>query len=277
MLYTATMVRALLERRKTVTRRLVNLDRLRVRARHRVTADWPSIIDPAGDLLCEAGKVYPAHIAEMGAVSAVMPNGKHLGLKPGEFDFVCPYADGETVLEHGGPRWAVRPRDSFLYVRETWRALHRFESRRPSEVPAGSYVWYEADGGEDLQGRPGRLDRFGRVRPSIFMPKWASRIRLRVLAVNLERLQEITVEDAEAEGLTKLSKDGRQTWKYGIPDRDGEPGEDDDGWHWYRWRMSPVDAFEALWDSINAGRGHPWSSNPWVWRIAFAIDRVGTS
>lgn len=108
---------------------------------------------------------------------------------------------------------------------------------------------------------------FPRWRPSIFMPRWASRIQLEITAVRVERLNEISLTDAEAEGLAKLTKDSGRTWKYGIPDRDGLPGNDDDGWHWSRWRQSPVDAYEALWESIN-GAGS-WAQNPWVWVVEF--------
>lgn len=105
-------------------------------------------------------------------------------------------------------------------------------------------------------------------RPSIFMPRWASRINLEITGVWVERLQDISADDATAEGLSCLSKDGGRLFKYGIPDRDGEPGEDDQGWHWHRWRQSPIDAYQALWDSINAKRA-PWSSNPWAWVMEF--------
>lgn len=104
-------------------------------------------------------------------------------------------------------------------------------------------------------------------RPSIFMPRRASRITLEVIAVRVERLQDISIDDAESEGLKKLSKDGGKTWKYGIPDSDGLPGENDFGWPWHIWRMSPVDAYQFLWESIN-GPGS-WDANPWVWVIEF--------
>jgi hypothetical protein len=78
---------------------------------------------------------------------------------------------------------------------------------------------------------------------SIFMPRWASRITLEVIAVRVERLQEITEEDAIAEGvdLDEIA-----------------PGEYSD--HRY--------AFYELWDSLN-GKKYPWESNPWVKVITF--------
>ena len=110
-------------------------------------------------------------------------------------------------------------------------------------------------------------------KPSIFMPRWASRITLEITDIRVERVQDITDEDAIAEGLLKLTKDNGRIWKYGIPDRDGLPGNDDIGWAWEHWRMSPIDAYQYLWDSIN-GKKYPWSSNPWVWVISF--KRVNT-
>lgn len=84
-----------------------------------------------------------------------------------------------------------------------------------------------------------------RWRPSIHMPRWASRLLLEVVEVRAERLQDIREYDAEAEGVTLPA-----TWA---------PGKDPT----YRHH------FANLWDSINAKRGYPWASNPWVWALTF--------
>lgn len=80
----------------------------------------------------------------------------------------------------------------------------------------------------------------GRWRPSIFMPRWASRITLEITNVRVGRLQEITPSDVIAEGVIEEEGDG----------------------------LELLDKFESLWDSIN-GKKYPWDVNPWVWCISF--------
>lgn len=145
-----------------------------------------------------------------------------------------------------------------LWVRETWATLD--SSLRRRNVAA---LVYRAD----TDGSRVRAD--APWKPSIHMSRWASRLVLEVKSVSVERLHEITEDDARAEGLSCLSKDGGKTYKYGIPDRDGLPGADDVGQHWHEWKRDPLEAFRQLWDSINAARGYSWASNPWVWRIEF--------
>jgi len=95
----------------------------------------------------------------------------------------------------------------------------------------------------DLRKR-GERDLGWYKRPSIFMPRWASRITLEITGIRVERVQDISEADAQAEGVS------------GIATHTPYPRQ-------FR------DSFEALWDSINAKRGYPWSSNPWVWVIEF--------
>ena len=89
---------------------------------------------------------------------------------------------------------------------------------------------------------------FGRWRPSIFMPRWASRILPDVTDVRVERVQDISEADAHAEGVEHREHvlasylDGGVLRGY----------------------------YEALWDTINAKRpGCSWADNPWVWVITF--------
>ncbi len=88
-----------------------------------------------------------------------------------------------------------------------------------------------------------------RWRPSIFMPKWASRITLEIESVRVERLQEISDMDALAEGVT-IRTDAHIASEY------------------VHGAVSPAQfEYFALWEAIN-GRGS-WDKNPWVWVLTF--------
>lgn len=88
-----------------------------------------------------------------------------------------------------------------------------------------------------------------RWRPSIFMPRWASRITLEITDVRVERLQDISEEDARAEGADPISEEVSSN-------------------PLIRYRA----AFHSLWSSIN-GIGS-WQSNPWVWVISFKVVKA---
>lgn len=146
-----------------------------------------------------------------------------------------------------------------LWVRETWRAHKAFDLAAPHELPKIDGVHYEADA------KPLFWD-YGKLRPSIHMPRWASRITLEITGVRVERLNDISEVDAKAEGLNTVTKDG-SLWKWGIADSDGLPGNDDTGWHWQEWECDPRDAYSKLWESINGPDS--WGANPWVWAVEF--------
>jgi hypothetical protein len=82
-------------------------------------------------------------------------------------------------------------------------------------------------------------------RPSIHMPRWASRLTLELTDVRVQRVQEISEEDAIAEGCVRF---------------EAAPGTPE-----------PKAAFAALWDSLNAKRGFGWNQNPWVWALTFSV------
>jgi hypothetical protein len=85
------------------------------------------------------------------------------------------------------------------------------------------------------------------MRPSIHMPRWASRISLELTDVRVEPLQKIGEADAIAEGVEEYAKAALSQ-------------KNDD---------SPVDRYRYLWDSLNAKRGYGWDVNPWLWVLAF--------
>jgi hypothetical protein len=110
-------------------------------------------------------------------------------------------------------------------------------------VDANECIYYRADGECCEQIPECCCGEIGRVpwRPSIHMPRWASRLTLEITEVRVERLQEMTDTDGMREG-----------WQCGA-DLDYLPRL------WYR----------DLWDSLNAKRGHGWDKNPWVWVVSF--------
>jgi hypothetical protein len=83
--------------------------------------------------------------------------------------------------------------------------------------------------------------------PSIFMPRWASRITLEITGIRVQRIQEISEADAITEGaLLEITKYGL-TMEY----------------------QNHIEPFCELWDDINFKRGYSWESNPWVWALEF--------
>ncbi len=106
-----------------------------------------------------------------------------------------------------------------------------------------------------------------RWRSSIHMPRWASRLTLIVESVRVERLQDISEVDVKAEGLACLSKDQGRVWKWGLPESDGHPGPQ--GWQWQMWCIGSAPAYAKLWDRIH-GPG-AWAANPWIAAITFRV------
>jgi hypothetical protein len=93
-------------------------------------------------------------------------------------------------------------------------------------------------------------------KPSIFMPRWASRITLEITNVGVERVRDITPEGSVTEGIEPVGQGWRDYLGNGVI-----CGTDK--------CVLPRDSFHSLWDSINKKRGFGWSVNPWVWVIAF--------
>jgi len=133
-----------------------------------------------------------------------------------------------------------------LWVRETWAVSRRLDPLPPRKFSflqdnpdfPQSIIYYHADSSNGIN--PLR----GKWRPSIHMPRWASRITLEVTGVRAERIQDISMHDALSEGAEPLHSDFH------------------DGSHCIGW-------FKRIWDSINAKRGFGWDANNWVWVIEF--------
>ncbi|KTC59063.1 hypothetical protein [Pseudomonas savastanoi] len=215
-LFSAPMVRAILEGRKTVTRREVKK---------------PAALD------CLAAGFEPAFLA-----------------LPGNAD-LCPYGragDRLWVREtwsdvnlQGPPGIAYRADGDVRDLMEDASFLNEdgaFNYDDPRSKPYQFACW-----SEDLLG-----GKEGRWRPSIHIPRWASRILLEITDVRVERLQDISEDQAKAEGI-RLYTDHAELGEW---------------WHVdgiETYSADPRKSFELLWTSV----GGDWNANPWVWVVEF--------
>ncbi len=204
-LFSAPMVRAILDGRKTQTRRVIKGQDL-----------W-------GDFIVSHRQIEPGVFRMDGAepINAAM------------------HGNDRTFIDVRAPYG--QPRDQ-LWVRETIELRTIPGNSFPSPV-------YAADGAHVMDGENKASNHEfmrRRVHPSIHMPRWASRILLEITDVRVERLQDISYADAQAEGWNPLADDGRNPNPL-------------DPRAWYR----------HLWESIN-GPGS-WDANPWVWAIGLRV------
>lgn len=223
-LFNTDMVRAILDGRKTTTRRALK---------------------------------YPFEVHPNGFIT-----------KPRGHDRLCPY---EPPYQQG----------DILYVRETWSTKRSskcvgnktekcpYESCENAPGPClyDEYIYKATDNLESSDVT---------WHPSIHMPKEAARIWLRVTDVRVERLQEITDEQAEKEGIRGYSKDGK-LYKYAVSDNwwidyHGKHRRLFTGSLWQDMPRTAKEAFFYLWSStlkkFDLDR-YGWDANPWVWVIEF--------
>ncbi len=228
-LFSAPMVRAILDGRKTQTRRVVKPQPPSSDAVHHATGaryGWMSCAD----------RGEPQDHRAIGPVGVVHQLGGPTVLR-------CPY---------GAP-------GDLLWVRETWAGGKRADGSQSCRVAYradGMCVRCGADGSKVIHGylagdTCGIRSYRGKWRPSIHMPRWASRITLEVTGVRVERLLEITDYAIQSEGVAC-------------------PSHDVDGGMCIGPRCGELrQAWRDMWDGINAKRGHSWASNPWVWVVEF--------
>lgn len=166
-----------------------------------------------------------------------------------------------------------------LWAREGWACHWATNDQKPSDIDPDLWtVRYLADNALRPAARDGSLAEIEQCklgRPSIFMPRWASRLTLTVTDKQIQPLQDISEADARAEGLTALSKDGGRLFKFGIPDCDRLPGNDDNGWAWQHWNTDPVRAYARLWDTLHTTEGERWDDNPDVIALTFTVEQGG--
>jgi hypothetical protein len=129
-----------------------------------------------------------------------------------------------------------------LWVRETWKKL-----------PDGR-IGYKASPDETCQ--YGNFILISNWKPSIHMPRWASRITLKITSVKVQRVQEITAEDCEFEGISGTTKSSPVNR---LPYEEYNCGNG-------LVYGDPITAYLNLWNSIY-DKTYPWESNPWVWAI----------
>lgn len=147
-----------------------------------------------------------------------------------------------------------------LWVRETFMDLQGTGVEHRDSAGNRQRYAYAADTRPGSYGDECRKDYGLKWRPSIHMPRTASRILLEVTAVRVERLQDISESDAMAEGITTIWPDG--------PRDDGGPNHytvDVD--HGHLNGSTAATVYRMLWEWIN-GEGS-WDANPWVWVVEF--------
>jgi hypothetical protein len=178
----------------------------------------------------------------------------------------APTTRGEFLLSfnHGTPEFNFGPDDrkpggdlrwhrcpygeagDLLWVRES----HYVIGEHAGPWPGSRWTHYLAD----LSNNLGDTDHqwLGPWKPSIHMPRAASRLTLRVADARVERLQAINDDDARAEGV--------QWDHYGWMDYEDYPR---------RRKSSALQSFETLWRSINGPDS--WTANPWTWAVSFEV------
>ncbi|MBO6858334.1 hypothetical protein [Roseibium sp.] len=159
---------------------------------------------------------------------------------------------GAYSTENGWKRYPYA-KDDLLYVRETFTLTqHQTPVYRADATDQTGQRWHTI--------QPGDPEKEVMWKPGIHMPRWASRLTLKVTDVMVQRLQDITWEDAEAEGVWFSSQEYREQVCI--------------------WRDAPsklqslrVEYFGKLWDSLNEKRGFGWGVNPWVVAVTFEVHR----
>ena len=211
-IFSPSMVRAILDGRKTQTRRIAK-------------------IDGYSDNICDGGILSLGY--GFSSAYKLRSNGKMTLVD-------CKYGDI-------GDR---------LWVRETWRPEWIFDEDdsvkyrgvRYSDYYNGSIITPDCD-----------INQWKRFHErhcycsAVCMPRWASRIILEIIDIRVDRLQNITEDDAKSEGVRCEPDEG--------VDKHGE----------YYARCSYILGFALFWNRINEKKGYPWQSNPWVWIVEFKV------
>ncbi|EOX0081837.1 hypothetical protein ACO29J_003922 [Klebsiella pneumoniae] len=229
MIFNAEMVRALLDGRKTQTRRIVK----------------------GTDGAVKFCKEWDINGEE---IFVVLGEKDRTGMNPVLGAISCPFG-------------AVGDR---IWVRETFQGplfdydLMDSYCKDPTPFEKPEFCVYKADGVPAPEFYDADDELHCCWRPSIHMPRWASRILLEITDVRVERLNAISPEDAESEGVERTNFTG-------FGDEPGLPSYPEPDVYFdplkKQWKEYPPEAFAGLWESIY-GEGS-WKANPWVWVIEF--------
>jgi len=258
MIMGAESVRGILEGRKTMTRRVVTPQ-------------------PPGDF--DIGMYHPIGVDRHGEE---YPKPERFGIWGDGWDIPCPY--GQV-----GDR---------IWCKETWGIVtHTFDdnekvvdwvpdrpARKIREMRYGNgyydgHIIYRADGDAEWNaGDDPSIETKTCWESPLYMPRLASRLTLEITGIRVERLQNITEDEALSEGVIS-DKDyndrAGESNLFPCPRCEGYRLQEAFG---HDYGISEVDCtlcdtinkrFRIIWDSLNAKRGYPWTVNPWVWVIEF--------
>lgn len=141
-----------------------------------------------------------------------------------------------------------RPGDR-LQLLTQWAVRSLLDVFLPSDISPKADVWTAFDGPKP--------DWCGKTRSPIYMPGWIREAmpHPEIISIEARRIHGITEAEAMEDGIFETPRDpGFDSWStHGMRD----------------YYCTPRTAYKALWNSINAKRGYPWESNPWVWNIKF--------
>lgn len=187
--------------------------------------------------ILEGRKIQTRRVVKLDLANDFDPPRSQADVDAGYPFFQDKYGDHHKAVDHC-PYGKAGDR---LWVRETWNLFatdngkwHHYGPvpKTPESLPENVWAGYKAT----------EKDEKIKWKPSIHMPRWASRINLEITGVRVEQVQDISDNDALKEGV--------DTTNSSIP-------------------TYPKQRFEKLWNSINADRGFGWDMNPWVWCLTF--------
>lgn len=253
-LFSAPMIQAILAGRKTQTRRIVKPSIVPY-------LEWMGGSGDDGTEFDFLGLMYDTWRDD---------NGKEM---PAEWLVYCDEYPEEGVIPIGQGYGAIGDQ---LWVKEAWRfgGVEGW-STNPNDLCTG---WIDYEAGGDKEVTAPDFDAVEAVLPEdwdwdfpdidFFSPetmlRWASRILLEITDIRVERLQDISEEDAVAEGVEPIEI---------ICSRDGEKTAYRDYEFSGFYLNSPKDSFKSLWRKINGAES--WATNPWVWVVEFKVVQGG--